>query len=260
MKNNNFLFSIVPSGAPNFVQQIGEDQPFSVLLEIGDVLPQHENSVVIYYNISYTSNSWPDTLHSVNSTLIQHNDSNLMLWNKMRNVEVNCSLFMNITNPSSTSTHFFFNVSDLFPFTNYEFGVAACSNFGCSNQFAIGNYQTAPTFPSCSPNITMANTSSTSMLIKWEHLDYKCLHGTLQEYILMMFESHQNVDFNQTDFSYYDTLQVAKETTSSTETEVSDLKKYWNYTAVLFTKNDIGLSPPSIVSWGFTEEDSKWNI
>lgn len=246
---------LVPNGSPSFIAKNQSDHE-SLSLIIGDVPIAQENGIIVYYNVSYTSQDWPDDFYSANSSLIQHSDGDLSIWNQMLNVQLDCSFYRSTPNPPSSKNATVL-LKNLFPFTNYEVLASPCTIIGCGPQYYTASFQTDATFPSCSPNITMFNESSTSMTVQWIHLDYKCLHGVLNQYTVFLFESSERYELNRTDIRYFQGIQTSNASSVDEEATVTLLRKYWNYTAVLFTENNVGYSPPSIAIWAVTAEDSK---
>ena len=223
-----------------------DSDPWSVNLTVGQVPLADENGIITHYNVTYEPKEFTDTIKSMNTSIEVYPDEDILIWNHMSNIEVNCSYFKNNSRPlSSNPTNF--TITGLFPFTEYEVKVYPCTKIGCSEVSTTGNFKTGPTYPSCSiQNITMTNTSSESLMVKWVPLTHQCLHGTLVEHFVMVYESEIQPP-----------LYNDNRTSTSDELLITDLKKYWNYSVVLLPVNQIGRGPPSNIVWAMTDEDGK---
>ena len=238
------IFILVPTAGPTLLEMF-DSSPWSINLTVGEVPLPDENGIITHYNITYEPQELTDPVKSIITTIDVRPTEDILIWDHMSNIEVNCSYFLNNPQPLS-SKPWNFSISGLFPFTEYEIKAYPCTRYGCSVVDKTIKFKTAPTFPSCPLNSTMSNTSSTSLMIKWTNLTHQCLHGTLDKYFVMVYESEIQPPF------YGD-----NRTSTIEELEFTGLKKYWNYSAVIFTVNQIGRGPPSNIVWALTEEDSK---
>ena len=240
-----FIFILVPTAGPDLFEKYDSD-PWSVNLTVGEVPLAHENGIITHYNVTYEPQEFPDIIKSINSTIDFYPDEDVLIFDHMSNIEVNCSYFINNSRPISSKPSNF-TITGLFPFTEYEIKVYPCTKFGCSEVASTKNFKTSPTFPSCSvQNLTMSNTSSESLMIRWVPLTHQCLHGDLMNHFVMVYESEIQPPF------YND-----NRTSTTGELLFTGLKKYWNYSVVVFPVNQVGFGPPSVIVSAITDEDSK---
>lgn len=236
----------MPTAGPTLLVKIDET-PWSMNLTVGEVPLEDENGIITHYNITFIPDEFIDIIKSVNITIDVRLPEDVSIWNNMSRNEVDCDHFENNPLPLS-SKPLNFSISGLFPFTNYDITAYPCTRHGCSDVGNTVTEMTAPTFPSCPVNITMGNTSSTSLQIDWSHLPHKCIHGDVQEYFVMLYESEEQPPV-------YNNNRTADAT--DILLELSSLKSYWNYSAVLYAGNQVGYGPPSNIVWAMTDEDSK---
>ena len=163
----------------------------SVSLQIGMMTSKHQNGIIRFYQIRYRSRDWQENITTTTTPELVHPNSSWTFWNMMHGIMMNCS---NVTEPQPDSTALTnHTIEGLRPYTNYELNISACTSVGCGevrsdNESAADIYvRTEPSLPSCSPNITMTNTSSTSLLLSWKPVDRTCLHGQLISYHVYRF-------------------------------------------------------------------------
>ncbi|XP_078350977.1 phosphatidylinositol phosphatase PTPRQ-like isoform X2 [Oculina patagonica] len=124
------------------------------------------------------------------------------------------------------------NLTDLAKYTNYSFELQGISKFfGVQSPPIV--VITDQDVPSRAPgNITSTNTSSTSLLITWEHIPKKLVHGILLGYRVFY---HQFVDEQQIEAKRrrraIDNMNETVETLppNTTFLRISNLKKFTNY-------------------------------
>ncbi|XP_066935071.1 uncharacterized protein [Clytia hemisphaerica] len=241
----NICFALgenVPSGAPTLLENF--DKTAWVLnLTVGNVALPAENGIITHYNVTYKAREFDDDLHIMNSTFREHLPQDVEVWDLMKEGVVNCTYFEENEIPLS-SKPLNFSITDLFPFTTYDVNVYPCTIVGCSDSSMSGEFVTDETTPSCVPNVTMANSSSTSLLVNWHHLTHQCIHGVLQDYLLLIYESE-----------IVPPVYNNNKTTDQVTLDVTDLEKYWNYSLVLYARNNAGYGPASDPIWAMTEED-----
>jgi len=235
---------LVPDGAPSLLELKGKTANY-LNLSMGNVNLANENGIITHYNLTYTTPDFPSEpiLTTVTGNKV-HDQADIDVWEKMKNITVDCGYFQNNSLPIS-SKPLDYTLENLMPYTRYEINAYPCTQVGCGSVSLQMTFRTKAAPPKCSVNVTMNNSSSTSMLIDWKHMDILCLRGTLVNYHIMVYESEINPPV------------FDKNVTSTDESiTVSDLKAFWNYTVVVHTLNQVGYGPPSQAVWAFTEEDS----
>ncbi|XP_057313806.1 uncharacterized protein LOC130655123 isoform X2 [Hydractinia symbiolongicarpus] len=222
----------------------------SINIRFGQVPRENENGIITHYVINYRPTDWKSTFINVIKNLT-HTSDEWNYWKQMSNVNVSCSM----KQPPNSSKVVDLNFTGLYPFTNYEFNFTPCTMVNCSNMQRTVVFRTAETYPSCAPNFTMSNTSSSSSLfITIGPLGHFCMNGILRFYHVVFLESElygeriYNLLLN-------DILKENVENLTVNTHTATGLKKYWNYTAVVYVENSIGNGPHSF-KWAVTAQDA----
>lgn len=247
----------VPKMAPDVLNAINITAS-SVILEIGGIKnTSKEDGVITHYVVRFDAENWVDEVKERFTPPLNHSLSNLTYWEMMKNFSMNCSL---ITSPQPSSAALVnYTIGDLHSFVYYKFRVSACTRVNCSSEHEKTiSVRTLPSLPTCFPNFTsFENTSSTSLVLKWENLFDVCVKGILQNFYVVFLETSfyihatQNKTLDEVDLSPSSIL-----ITPSNSFEYKHLKKYWNYSAVIYISNQVGKGPYSSSIWAMTAEDT----
>ncbi|XP_057314721.1 uncharacterized protein LOC130655923 isoform X2 [Hydractinia symbiolongicarpus] len=240
----------VPSSAPETLELVNATH-LLLNIKFGNVSTQNENGVILYYHIRYKSLDWLDNTHNRWTTNLTHTKEDIQMWKNMSNFIVPCSTLSRVDPQSSQVRNY--TIQNLHPHTRYEVSVAACTEVNCSSHFFTKTFLTAETYPSCAPNLTMWNTSSSSLFVTIDPLGHFCMNGILKFYHFVLLESELYGEIYN--LSLNDILKENVENLTVNTHTATGLKKYWNYTAVVYVENSIGNGPHSF-KWAVTAQDA----
>lgn len=233
------------------------DDLTSINITVGEVLVEHENTIITHYEVSYKSLDWEDKWKVVNVS-IGHTEEFRNSLHDEKQYNMTCpDLIHSNSSANMTMPHSSHRVNYTLPalyYANYTIVARACGEEGCSALNISTRIRTAEHTPFCPPpNITLFNTSPTSLKVTFEEMSHACLSGQLQFYGLLLFETEEYAEFDLLTFEALKERAMYNES-METEFEFSNLNEYWNYTVVVFAQNNGGRGVLSKPVNAFTAE------
>ncbi|XP_057292100.1 uncharacterized protein LOC130614680 isoform X2 [Hydractinia symbiolongicarpus] len=236
-----------------------ENDTTSENITIGLIPLAEENTVVTYYQIHFRIMNWEDDWKVFNVS-INHTMEDVELWDSQKEGFFQCPRLQLNGSTSLVKASSKIVQHHLFPliyYTNYSMIGKACSEEGCSEFNMSILFRTIGHIPFCpSENITLFNTSSTSMNVSFAEITHFCLAGELLFYGVIVIESevYEKMMLNSSSIEEVKKLSHFNKTLG-TEIEFFGLREYWNYTVLVYAENNYGVGNVSVPVHAMTDED-----
>lgn len=231
-----------------------------VNITIGGMDYKDENGFILRYKIRYKSLDWSDQWTEF-SVEIPHTEEDMAYFEAIKyGGIINCSI---IGEEPVASAKIISTTLELQYYTNYKFQAFTCGNYHCSEDLKETEVLTAAHAPSCAPpNIQMSDENPTKIKVTHGLLDNFCLHGLLDKYHFLLFDSEDYENLVARNASINETIGNATFTgTSTTDGKhfFRGVEEYWNYTLVAYATNtDVsGSGVLSLPLWHVTLEDGE---
>ena len=234
---------------------------------------ENENSRILYYNISYSTNlTTENSTVFVSAFILSYNASSLAhindtQSNSRRGFCSSTAQFVSCPSETSllqtTANIVNFTVTGLQYWTSYTIRASACSCKGCGPYNESVYIRTDEHEPTCSSErISSSSMASTALNFSWVPLKSNCTHGYFAGYRLYFASASALFgNFNLSDsFPLYNAaLQQSKFFIETVQTEwsVESLKKYSNYCIAISGSTVKGFGPLSHAHCATTLQDRK---